>query len=331
MCKAGVIGCRGIGVQHATGIAGSDKARLAAACDLDQNLLDEFSARFPDEEVVQYQNHREMIEKEQLDIVTVATSDHAHATLVIDAAEGGAKGIFCEKPLATSLADADRMIAACEANGALLSVDHTRRWWPLWRHAKEQIVDQGVIGPVQHVISHLNGPRAMLFRNGTHLLDVICYFAGAQPRWVVGDLEAGYEDYTEYRGDGGHVPETEPGANAYIHFENGVRGFYAGGSKNTHNHRYVAEIVGTSGRIFLGGSDEGILYLQDQDPELIAPPAWPVVGIPAAVGELIDVVADGGQLVSPGRAGLTVVELIIGILESQQQGNAPIALPLSRD
>ena len=50
MYKAGVTGCRGIGVQHATGIAGSDKARLAAACDLDQNMLDEFSARFPDEE-----------------------------------------------------------------------------------------------------------------------------------------------------------------------------------------------------------------------------------------------------------------------------------------
>ena len=331
MYKAGVIGCRSIGIQHATGIAGSDKARLAAACDLDQDMLDEFSAHFPHEEIVSYHNHREMIEKEQLDIVTVATSDHAHADLVVDAAEGGAKGIFCEKPLATNLADADRMVAACAANDTLLSVDHTRRWWPLWRHAKEQIVDQGVIGPVQYVISHLNGPRAMLFRNGTHLLDVICYFAGAQPSWVVGDLAPGYEDYTEYRGDGGHIPETEPSANAYIHFENGVKGFYAGGSKNTHRHKYVAEIVGGNGRIFLGGSDEGVLYLEDQDPEQIAPPTWPVVGIPAAVCELIDVLDDGGELVSPGRAGLTVVELIIGILKSQQHGNAPIALPLSRD
>ena len=141
-----------------------------------------------------------------------------------------------------------------------------------------------------------------LFGNGSHLIDAICYFADSAPEWVMAELEPGFEDYTEYRGDGGHVPETEPGANAYIHFENGVKGFYAGGSKNTHNHKYVAEIVGASGRIFLGGSDEGVLYVQEQDPEPITAPAWPVVGIPAAVSELIDVVADGGELV-PGRKG----------------------------
>jgi len=330
MYKAGVIGCRGIGVQHATGITGSDKARLAAACDLDQNMLDEFSARFPDEEVVQYQNHREMIEKEQLDIVTVATSDHAHATLVIDAAEGGAKGIFCEKPLATNLADADRMIAACEANGTLLSVDHTRRFEPLWRHAKEQIVDQGVIGPVQYVIGSLCGPRAMLFRNGTHTLDAICYYAGSAPEWVSAELEQGYEDYAEYRGDGGHVPATEPGANGYIHFANGVRGFYIGGSKNTPPPKQHIEIVGATGRLSLSG-DQGTLQRGDEPPVALEYPQWPISGIPYGVQELIDVVASGGKLVSPGRTGHTVVELIIGFLESQQKGHAPVPIPVPRN
>ena len=39
MYKAGVIGCRGIGVAHATGLVSSDRARLAAACDLDEATL----------------------------------------------------------------------------------------------------------------------------------------------------------------------------------------------------------------------------------------------------------------------------------------------------
>ena len=178
MYKAGVIGCRGIGIAHATGIVSSDRARLAVACDLDEETLREFEQRWPDENLTLYRDHREMLARESLDIVTVATSDHRHADLVVDAANAGAKGIFCEKPLATNLADADRMIAACDANNTTLSVDHTRRFIPLWRYAKEEIVDQGVIGPVQYVIGTLSGPRAMLFRNGTHTLDAICYYAG---------------------------------------------------------------------------------------------------------------------------------------------------------
>ena len=120
MYKAGVIGCRGIGISHATGIVSSDRARLAAACDLDEETLREFEQRWPDENLTLYRDHREMLAGEALDIVTVATSDHRHADLVVDAANAGAKGIFCEKPLATSLADADRMIAACDANNTTL-------------------------------------------------------------------------------------------------------------------------------------------------------------------------------------------------------------------
>ena len=149
------------------GLSGRDRASLTAACDLDEATLREFEQRWPDADLTLYRDHREMLARESLDIVTVATSDHRHADLVVDAANAGAKGIFCEKPLATNLADADRMIAACDANNTTLSVDHTRRFMPLWRYAKEEIVDQGVIGPVQYVVGTLSGPRAMLFRNGT--------------------------------------------------------------------------------------------------------------------------------------------------------------------
>ena len=255
MYRVGVIGCRGIGVRHAQGALGLDNAAVVAACDLEQEQLDNFQEEYKDHwpQIAQYKSHREMLEKENLDIVTVATSDHRHADLVVDAAEAGAKGIFCEKPLATSLADADRMIEACERNNTILSVDHTRRWMPVWRYAKEEIVDKGVIGPVQYIVSTLAGPRAMLFRNGTHLIDAICYYAQSEPKWVMGDLETGYEDYREYKGDGGHEPSTEPGAFGYIHFANGVRGFFAGGSKNTPAPKSGTEIIGTTGRIRLVG------------------------------------------------------------------------------
>ena len=91
MYKAGVIGCRGIGVAHATGIVSSDRASLVAACDLDEETLREFEQRWPDANLTLYRDHREMLARESLDIVTVATSDHRHADLVVDAANAGSQ------------------------------------------------------------------------------------------------------------------------------------------------------------------------------------------------------------------------------------------------
>lgn len=189
-----------------------------------------YAAAFPELRI--YSNHKEMLEKESpLDIVTVGVSDHRHADIVVDAANAGVKGIFCEKPLATTLEDTDRMVEACEKNGVVLSVDHTRRFLPIWRYCKEQIVDKGEIGEIQYIISRLHGPRSMMWRNGTHNIDVMLWFAGSKPRWVMGDFEEGFEEYDRYgqRGmDGGRDPALEPAVNGYVSFENGVKGFFVG-------------------------------------------------------------------------------------------------------
>ena len=80
--------------------------------------------------------------------------------LLLMHANNGVKGIFCEKPMATSVEDAKRMLDASEKNGTYLSIDHTRRWQPLWRHTKDEVVDGGQIGDVRYVIGTLSGgPR----------------------------------------------------------------------------------------------------------------------------------------------------------------------------
>src|SRR5262249_9220922 len=142
-----------------------------------------------------------------------------------DAAEAGVQGIYCEKPIATTLADADRMIAACRANGVVLSVDHTRRWRPIW-HQVRNLIRSGDLGPLRRIVATLSGRRAMLFRNGTHLLDMVTFFAAAAPAWLVAELDDEHAAYGQvYAGDGGRDPARDPGASAYIHFQNGVRAF----------------------------------------------------------------------------------------------------------
>ena len=323
--RVGVIGCSGIGTTHASGLVGLPNVELVAGCDFVQSTLDAFKTKYMDnwDNISLYTNHQEMLAKEQLDIITVATSDHRHADLVVDGANAGVKGIFCEKPMATSIEDAERMLEATEKNNTILSIDHTRRWQPLWRHTKDEIVDGGRIGDVKYVIGTLSGGRAMLFRNGTHCVDAICYYADSEPVWVSAELEEGYEDYNEYKGDGGHNPSTEPSAHGYIHFANGVRGYYAGGPKSTLSG-FRAEIVGTNGYILI--SDKGATIHQGDTIEKIDPPSWDVVGIPAGVQELVKLVAEGGEPVSPGTEGYKVVQIIIGFLTSQQQDNGKVML-----
>ena len=249
--KLAVVGCTSIGIRHALACVGDPRVKLVACCDdgfadnggktaeeVGAAFLAAYKADFP--ELRFYTNHKDMLASEELDIVTCGVSDHRHADIVVNAAnKPGVKGIYCEKPLATTVEDTDRMLAACEANGVVLSVDHTRRFTPLWRYAKEQLLDKGEIGEVQWVFARLQGPRAMLFRNGTHVVDAMLWFTGTtgnepKPSWVMADMEAGYEDFDRYgqRGmDGGKDPSLEPAVNGYVAFENShVRAFFAGGA-----------------------------------------------------------------------------------------------------
>ena len=332
MHRVGVIGSTGIGQRHAKGIAGiAASAQVVAVCDLSTEALDGFREKWGETwpDLCTYTSHGDMLEKEKLDIVTVATSDHAHAQLVVDAAQAGAKGIFCEKPLATTVEDAARMVEACEQAGTRLSVDHTRRWLPLWNQAKSTI-DAGDIGEVQYVVGSVRGARAMLFRNGTHAMDSICWLAGeAQPAWVVADLETGFEDWGSYRGDGGRNPALEPGAYGMIKFTNGVRAFYAGGSKTTPGPKFTTEVIGTTGRLVITGNDKATLF-RGEVAEVVTAETWEVSGIEAGVQDLVRAVDEDCTPTSNGRNGQKVVKILVGFLESQAAGHTPVTIPEGR-
>ena len=330
--RVAVIGCRNIGIAHAGGLVGMDNAELVAGCDLSDQLLAEFKEHWKETwpDLALYKDHQEMLAKEKLDFVTVATSDHLHADLVVNASNAGVKGILCEKPLATTVADCERMLAACERNRTVLSVDHSRRFMPFWRRIKE-IVDEGTIGPVTNVVGTLAGERAMLFRNGTHVIDCMRWFAGGDPEWVFGELEAGYEDYTEYRGDGGHIPASEPGAHGYVHYSNGVRGIYIGGPKSTATPKFRMEVMGTDGFLTVNAARAGtqcLLMKDEQAKTLDLGDEGMGGGIGLSVRDVIHAVDEGRAPYCPGAEAKGVVDVMLGFLESQRLGNVRVDLPL---
>lgn len=312
---------------HASAYYRCPQTELVGVCDLREEALADFKANWGDvwPKMHYYTDYREMLETEKPDLLSVATSDHLHADIVVAAVEGGVPAILCEKPLATTLADADRMIAAAEAGGTLLSVDHSRRWYPHYLRARE-IVRSGEIGPLHTVGCEMFGLRSMLFRNGTHALDTVCFFAEGDPRWLVAELEEGFEHFTEYQGGGGKDAASDPYASAYIRFGNGVRAFYNSFKTAFPGWRFVltceegrVEATDTSARLIRGSSFETTE---------IVPGNYMIQEKGAMVAELAYVLENGGELVSPAREARKTLEIILGILKSHHSGNCRVDFPL---
>lgn len=323
-----------ISISHAATLQAMPKLELAAVCDLVPELLDDFKTTWAGElpNANTYTDYREMLTNENLDILVVATSDNRHTDIVVDGAEAGVKGILCEKPLATSLEDADHMIRVCAERGVPLHVNHNRRWNPLMHQVRDEI-RSGLIGRLGSIVVSHGGPRAMLFRSGTHMIDAVCFFAESAPARVVGMLEDGFDDWDRYRGDGGRLPENDPSASGMILFENGVRVLYDG-SKDTILSSDFMRLRGSEGEICFNLDARGPAVVRKYDADArvpvthtLHPAQYQVQGLAATYTELIDVIENGGTGVSTAVEARKTLRIMLGFLKSHQQGNRLVDVP----
>ncbi len=332
--RAGVIGC-GVGSSHAYAYQQHPAVELVALCDINPAMFEHVYAKAGVERgaVRTYTDYRQMLRRERLDLVSVATPDQYHAGPVIEAAAAGVAGILCEKPIASTLEDADRMIEAVERSRVTLLVDHTRNFDPAYVQTRQQ-VRQGEIGTLTRIVAYLGGKRAMLFRNETHLLASVCFFAEAPPVWVIAALDEGFEGYgPEYRGADGKDPALDPGATMLVHFENGVRALVMG-SKRTPAFGVQLDLLGTRGRIIVGDSETRAWVCAEEEGALKPREVTWRQGIDRdlgrrlvhAVEHLIAVVQDGVPSLSPPRVARDVLAILYGALRSQHEGMVPVRL-----
>lgn len=315
---------------HAAAYQRHPQTELVAVCDIRPQALDAFKAKWQDvwPNLRTYTDYRQMLANEQPDIISVATPDHLHAEITVDAAASGARAILCEKPIAVTLADADRMIAACEAHNVLLSIEHTRRWGPVF-HAARELIRNGTVGRLHSIVTSMYSQRSMLFRNGTHLIDMTNFFAESDPQWVFAHLEAGFDHFTEYKGDGGHDPAKDPAASAYIYYANGVRAFY--NSVKVDMPGLQLALICNDGCIEVsdrgGVLIRGISHYEWARGEIV-PEEYMFAYQSGAVAELVHVLENGGELVASGREARKSLEIMLGMLRSHQLGNVRVDLPL---
>ena len=182
-----------------------------------------------------YADYRELLEKEKPDIVSVCTSARPRAEIVETAARSGVTAIWAEKPVALTLAQADRMVEVCAANGVTLAVNCARRWNPHYASARELIM-AGEIGEVLQVTAYY---LCGLSHNGSHGIDAMRFLAAdGNVRWVFGEIET----------DEAAFGEEDPQGNGYLAFDNGARGFLRSTECGPVSGREF-DVLGTGGRI----------------------------------------------------------------------------------
>jgi predicted dehydrogenase len=180
----GIVGCGTMGQAHARTYRAHDRTNVVAAADFDEDALETF--RTEHDIPSGYETHADMLAGEDLDLVSVCTLHSSHAGIVIDTAETGVEGIWCEKPLATSMGETRDILDAVDRNDVKLTVGHQRRFHPVHEKTRK-LIAEGAIGEPQTVTGRReNG----LLNWGTHIIDIVRFVLGDPAvEWVMGQVE----------------------------------------------------------------------------------------------------------------------------------------------
>jgi predicted dehydrogenase len=157
--------------------AGAETRRAFVEC---------WSGAWAGDDIVAYADYVQMLREARPDVVCIATRQTQHADQVERAVAQGVRGILCDKPLATSLAEMDRIVAACARGEVPLAFGLDRRWTRRYRWARALLAD-GAVGRVQTVMAYglLN-----LVNHGCHWYDAALWLAGdPEVAWVSGLVE----------------------------------------------------------------------------------------------------------------------------------------------
>ncbi len=142
-----IIGCGGITLQnHLPGLAMCPGARVTALCDADPATLER--ARRQTGVSVASPSYQEVLRREDVDAVIVATPNATHAPIVLEAVANG-KHVLCEKPLAMNAAEARAMAVAADRAGVRHMTAFTYRFVPAMRYLSH-LVKRGDLGQPYH-------------------------------------------------------------------------------------------------------------------------------------------------------------------------------------
>ncbi|ARK31222.1 Gfo/Idh/MocA family protein [Halalkalibacter krulwichiae] len=142
--KVGVIGCGSIAKhRHLPEYANNNNVEIIAVCDIVKERVSEIAKEY---QAIAYTDYEELLANPEVDAVSVCTPNYLHAPISIAALQAG-KHVLCEKPMATSIKDAEQMIEAAKESNKKLMIAHNQRFVPSHQKAR-QLIEKGEVGKI---------------------------------------------------------------------------------------------------------------------------------------------------------------------------------------
>ena len=309
----GLVGCGDIARKRvAPALRDLDNCELVAVSRADAARAESFAAEFGAKRW--HADWRDLVKEPEVEAVYVATPVHLHAEQAVAAAEAG-KHVLCEKPMALTVAECERMNAAAEANGVRLGVAYYRRFYPAVEKVK-QIIESGEIGvpvvaqvnaferfepapedPRRWLLDRRQSGGGPMFDFGCHRIEVLVN--------LFGDVKA-------VKGLASNVlfeREVEDTACALLQFERGTQGVIS----VTHAARDpqdTLEVFGSEGSVRVDGLNKGRLCVGSKEGfSTQSHPPHPNLHQPL-VEDFADAVVEGRPPRVDGRVGQKVSEIL---------------------
>ena len=260
-----ILGTGGMGISHARELLAHSDATVTALCDVNPEATDRAATRLgvQDNQAIQrFTDLDRMLAESNIDAVVIATPHTQHTEHIRKSLEAG-KHVLCEKPMATTAADARAAIDLSEKKGVTLAIAYQRHGEARYRKAQE-IVASGVLGDLRLITvliaqdclrNFLPGATwradpalsggGHFMDTGSHIVDMMLWVSGLEPEQV----------YAEIDQHGTHVDVITA---LSMRFTNGARGVFAATSLSAEPWREELSFYGTEG--VLNMRTEGLSY-----------------------------------------------------------------------
>ena len=343
--KYALIGCGRISPNHIEA-AKNNKLEFVAICDIVKNKMIEKASEFNLSNIPMYTDYLEMLEKERPELVAIATESGKHASIALDCIKYGCN-VIIEKPIALSIADADRIIKAGKEKGVVVCANHQNRFNNSIQYIRKAI-ETGRFGNLLHGAAHVTWHRGQdyydqatwrgtweqdggcLMNQCIHNIDLL--------RWMMGDDIDEVMAYTDCLNH--HYLETEDFGVAIIRFKNGSYGLIEGTTnvfpKNLEETLYI---FGEKGTAKAGGMSDNIIeewLFEDKidDPNFVKkkyhdnPPNIYGFGHTPLYADVVNAIKNKKKPYVDAEAGKRAIELVLAIYKSAAEGH-PVKFPLS--
>ncbi|MBD3183945.1 gfo/Idh/MocA family oxidoreductase [Candidatus Poribacteria bacterium] len=329
----GLIGTGLWGENHARTYVGSRDVDLKAICDLNVDRAKKIAGKYGVKDY--YTDHNELLSRDDIEAVAIATPDFAHTELAVSAAKAG-KHILIEKPLATSVEDCEKILSAVKDAGDIkFMVDFHNRWNPPFVNARTAI-DGGELGKPMLMYVRLNDtifvPTEMLSWASK---SEVAWFVGSHAvdltRWLFDDevckvYAVSRSEVLKSRG-----VDTPDFYEAILEFKNGgvatVENCWILPDSLPTVIDFKCQVIGSEGAMYMDLSSNGVnqKYTKNEAsyPDTLVYPS--IHGKPTgfaieSIRHFIDCVVNDKEPMVNGKDGLEATRIISAIQESSKKG-----------